>query len=315
MLIRTAIRLASVRGRDRRLSILLFHRVLAEPDPLFPGEIDVEMFDRMLAWLGDWFQVLPLGEAIARLDDGSLPAGAAAITFDDGYADNRLHAAPLLSARGLHATLFVATGFLDGGRMWNDSIIESVRLARRKELDLESIGQGRLAVGGIADKRAALARLIPAVKHLPVQERLRQVGIICESAEAQLPDDLMMTSDQVREWHALGLGLGAHTVSHPILAKLDDESARREISTSREHLERLVGEPIRLFAFPNGKPGRDYSGQHALIAAELGYDAALSTHWGAATASCDRYQLPRFTPWDRTRTRFGLRMFSNLMKA
>jgi hypothetical protein len=43
-----------------------------------------------------------------------------------------------------------------------------------------------------------------------------------------------------------------------------------------------------------------------------GFDAAFSTAWGAATAGADVFQLPRFTPWDRTRTRFGLRLLRNL---
>ena len=52
---------------------------------------------------------------------GDLPARPAVITFDDGYADNRTVALPILQAHGLTATFFVATGFLDGGRMWNDT--------------------------------------------------------------------------------------------------------------------------------------------------------------------------------------------------
>jgi hypothetical protein len=44
----------------------------------------------------------------------------------------------------------------------------------------------------------------------------------------------------------------------------------------------------------------------------LGFDAALSTAWGVATAATDRYQLPRFTPWDRSPVRFVLRLARNL---
>jgi hypothetical protein len=40
----------------------------------------------------------------------------------------------------------------------------------------------------------------------------------------------------------------------------------------------------------------------------VGFRAAMSTTWGAARSGADLFQLPRFTPWDRTRWRFGLRM-------
>ena len=58
-------------------------------------------------------------------------------------------ALPILRELGLHATFFVASGFLDGGRMWNDTVIEAVRDAHA-ELDLSasgSVGTRRL-IGG-----------------------------------------------------------------------------------------------------------------------------------------------------------------------
>lgn len=312
MLLKSAIRLASGRTGNARLSVLVFHRVLPKPDPLFPGEVDVVAFDRILGWLTDWFRLLPLDEAIRRLGDGSLPKAAAAITFDDGYADNLLHAAPLLARHGAPATLFVATGFLDGGRMWNDTVIEAVRRSTRNVIDLGEIGIGPVSVADVAAKRAALARVIPAIKHRPPKARQIAVDTIRKAAAADLPGDLMMTREQVRAWHGAGLGLGAHTVNHPILARLETDAARREMADSRAELEAIVDDRIGLFAYPNGKPGQDYTADHAALAAELGFDAALSTHWGAADADSDRYQLPRFTPWDRSRTRFGIRMLRNL---
>ncbi|WP_163360867.1 polysaccharide deacetylase family protein, partial [Escherichia coli] len=91
--------------------------------------------DAILGWLRSWFNVLPLDEAAQRLKDGSLPARAAALSFDDGYADNHDIALPLLQKHGLPCSFFIATGFLDGGRMWNDTLIESIRLSTKPLLD------------------------------------------------------------------------------------------------------------------------------------------------------------------------------------
>jgi hypothetical protein len=71
---------------------------------------------------------------------------------------------------------------------------------------------------------------------------------------------------------------------------------------------------VRLFAYPNGKPNQDYAADHARIARELGFTAAVSTAWGAASAASDPFQLPSFTPWDRSRMRFMLRMAQNLRR-
>jgi len=140
MMWRYAFKFASPGGTRGRLSILIFHRVLAETDPLFPGEPNAAQFDKLCAHLRARFEVLPLSEAVTRLQQGSLPAGALAITFDDGYADNLSIAAPILRKHHLPATLFIATGYLDGGCMWNDKLIEAFRSTRNSEIDLRDLG-------------------------------------------------------------------------------------------------------------------------------------------------------------------------------
>src|ERR1035437_9290941 len=79
-----------------RLSVLIFHRVSLDPDPLFPDEMYAARFNEVCGWLGSWFNVLPLDQAVAHLNTGTLPARAACITFDDGYADNFHVAMPIL---------------------------------------------------------------------------------------------------------------------------------------------------------------------------------------------------------------------------
>jgi hypothetical protein len=73
-----------------------------------------------------------------------------------------------------------------------------------------------------------------------------------------------------------------------------------------------LGERVGLFAYPNGKPGEDYDERAVALARDLGFDAAVTTARGAASARTDPYQIPRFTPWDHTAWRFGMRMVGNL---
>jgi peptidoglycan/xylan/chitin deacetylase (PgdA/CDA1 family) len=122
----------------------------------------------------------------------------------------------------------------------------------------------------------------------------------------------MMSSDQVRRLHAAGMTIGAHTVSHPILARLPREQALREIVDGRLRLEQIIGAAVRLFAYPNGKPGTDYHAESVELVRAAGFDAAFSTAWGVATRTSDLLQIPRFTPWDRTPSRFALRMLHNM---
>lgn len=311
--------LLSPAGAGARLNVLIFHRVLPRPDPLFPDEVDAARFDELLGWVKSWFNVLPLDEAARRLQEGSLPARAAALSFDDGYADNHDVALPLLQKHGLPCSFFVATGFLDGGRMWNDTLIESVRRTAKPQLDLRGLQDGRgedlgqHALGDTAGRRVVLGQLIQRVKYLPPEPRLACVDAIAARAEVAPPDDLMMSSGQVRALRHAGMQIGAHTVSHPILASLDAGRAGDEIARSRDVLQALLGEKVGLFAYPNGKPGTDYLPDvHPAIVRELGFDAAVSTRWAASRRGEDVFQIPRFTPWDRGRLKFGLRLARNL---
>ncbi len=309
--------LRSPAGAGARLSVLIFHRVLPAPDPLFPGEVDAARFDDICGWVARWFNVLPLDGAVQRLRAGELPARALAITFDDGYEDNHSQALPILQRHGLPATFFIATGFLDGGRMWNDTVIEAVRRSALDTLNLDGLPAGDFgqhALGDVAARRAAIDLLLPRLKYLDPALREQTVQALAARAAAVLPNDLMMSSVQVQALHRAGMQVGAHTVSHPILARLDDTHAATEISQSKTRLETLIGAPVTLFAYPNGKPGADYGPAAVALARQAGFDAAVSTTWGSAQAGSDLFQLPRFTPWRQTRWRFGADLFNNLKR-
>jgi peptidoglycan/xylan/chitin deacetylase (PgdA/CDA1 family) len=311
-LLRTLFAAVSPAGGAGRLSTLIFHRVHAVPDPLFPDELDAARFDRICGWLAEWFRVLPLDEAATRLRDGTLPSRALAISFDDGYADNHDQALPILRRHRLNAAFFVATGFLDGGCMWNDRIIETIRTTARSELDLtgaDTARIGRLALATLAQRRAAIDRILSAVKYLAPPQRDDAVSAIARAAgiDDKVPT-LMMRPEQVREMHRQGMCIGAHTVNHPILARLDADAAFAEIVGSRRALHSLLGEAPRLFAYPNGRPAEDYKAETVSLVERAGFDAAFTTAWGAARLETPRLEIPRFTPWDRGRTRFALRL-------
>jgi peptidoglycan/xylan/chitin deacetylase (PgdA/CDA1 family) len=297
----------------QRLSILIYHRVLPKPDSLFPSEVDAERFDQQLRFLKQAFNIIPLSQAVQGLRSGALPSRAACITFDDGYADNAEVALPILKHHGASATFFVATGFLNGGRMWNDTVIELIRRAPAR-IDLGAIGLGQSALDTIAQRRAAITALLNALKYQPIEQRQAQVNRMGELIGVRAPDDLMMSDEQVRQLHRAGMEIGGHTVNHPIVARLDSAAARTEIADGKAQLEQIIGERIRTFAYPNGKPGQDYMAEHVAMVKDLGFESAVCTSWGASSQSTDLFQLPRFTPWDRGELRFTLRMMRNLSK-
>lgn len=305
--------LASLAAPPGRLAILIFHRVLAERDALLPGEPDAVEFDRQMALLARTFRVLPLTEAVAALAEGRLPNRALSITFDDGYRDNHDVALPILHRHGLSATFFVASGYLDGGRMFNDSIIETVRALPAGE---QMVGEfGPFTLDAPASRISTYEAIIRELKHRPPAERAERTAALVASCGVVLPTDLMMERAQVRALAEAGMEIGGHTASHSILQQLSEREAEQEIAAGRDQLEAIIGRPITLFSYPNGKPQQDYGAPHPQLVRRLGFSAAVSTAWGVADRRSDPFQLPRFTPWDRDPLRFALRLLHNYWRA
>jgi peptidoglycan/xylan/chitin deacetylase (PgdA/CDA1 family) len=309
---RKVLDVASPAGPGARLSILIFHRVHAQRDALFPGEPDARSFDALIAHIKRRYRILPLLQAIRSLREGSLPSRALSITFDDGYADNLTVAAPILRRHDAPATVFIATGYLDGGCMFNDLAIEAFRATARTELDLRSLGLAKFTLASVADRRRAIDAILSAIKYRPPDERHAAAQEIVRLAEVASPASPMLTHDMVRALGEQGLDVGAHTVTHPILARVPTARSWCEIRDSKTALEALTGREVALFAYPNGTPDRDYSAEHVRMVNEAGYEGALSTSGGAASRSADFLQLPRFTPWSHRSLRFDMLMLRNM---
>lgn len=308
-MLRTALSLAS-RGK---LSILIFHRVLRHPDPLLPSEPCAEQFEAIARHVKTRFTVLPLSEAVVRLQARTLPPAALSITFDDGYADNLTIAAPILKRHGLPATVFIATGYLDGGCMFNDQVIEAFRSTAGNQLDLTNLGLDTYSLQSIEDRRAAIERVLGEIKYLPRAERERRALAILQAAGAQSPN-LMLKRDSLQALMDSGFEIGAHTVSHPILARISGDDAWQEIVKSKNELKDITGRDVALFAYPNGTPNRDFLTLHVRMVREAKFIGAVTGAWGAARQTSDPMQLPRFTPWAKQPLKFDLLMLRNVTK-
>lgn len=300
-------------GTRGKLSILLFHRIARAADPLAPDTMQLAHFERLLDFLDAHTHVLSLREASAALGRGTLPARAVALTFDDGYADWLDTVAPALRRRAMHATFFVATEQLDGARLWHERIIAAVRALPDTGAALP-YGFGAFHDLRQTARRAELSlALQQRLKYLPLDERLPAIAALEAQAVAALAPPAHFDAAAVRALHNMGFEIGAHTVRHPILRECNPAEARAEIGGARERLEHITGAPVTLFAYPNGKPGRDYSLEHVELVKACGYQAALTTSTGAAGAHSDRFQLPRLAPWGDSDASLAYQLARNLL--
>ncbi|BBX70975.1 polysaccharide deacetylase [Mycolicibacterium psychrotolerans] len=288
------------RWRNRnRLAILMYHGV--EQHPLRPDcwhVLDVEVFRRQLDYVRRHFRILPLEEALARLESGTLPQRAAALTFDDGTRNLATCAAPVLREFDLPAAVFLTTGPMGTDEaLWPDRLWLAFARTECIDIDLTSIDLGMRSLSTVADRGATYAAVLERCKELPDQERLAQVESLVTALGPDTVDDpgpfRMLSWQEAREMGGDGLvTLYPHTVTHPILSCCSDDKIEREVADSCAAVQRETGTAPGVFAYPNGR-SRDFDERARAALRRCGLRWALVTENGYADASSDPLALPR----------------------
>ncbi|MCC2614872.1 polysaccharide deacetylase family protein [Aestuariibacter halophilus] len=298
-------------GSRNKLSILIYHQVMAVADPMRPSEPDAKRFEWQMALLRKYFTPVSLPDAVVMLREQRLPANAVCITFDDGYLDNLTVALPILKKYQIPATVFVATAFSEGVNMWNDRLIDLIGDPSLTSLSLNAMDLPAMPLDDIDSRQQAVKTLIPLIKYQDFRQRQTLLdGLLAENQRTDSAPK-MMTPTQVRELSDAGVNIGAHTVDHPIMKVQDEAEQLRQLTVCKETLEQWLDKPVTGFAYPNGRPDTDYDSTSVMQVKKAGFEHAVSTRWGINTPSTDPYQLNRFTPWDHSQSKFHLRLVLN----
>jgi len=284
--------------RDQPAVILMYHRVSDEPRS---GLLDWDgkrvpgaLFRTQLRWLARCRRILPLGDLVQRMRSGADTAGMAAITFDDGYADNAEVAAPILRELGVPAAFFLATGYIDAQRwMWQDRLEYALHRTARRALFVTLLGE-QVALDSLAQRWELVRRVKRALKTVPWQIAEREVQQLERELEVAPepppPFYRFMGWNDVKRLAQDGFEIGPHTINHTILSRVPVDEMEREILGSRADITARIGAGSSVFCYPNGQPA-DYSEDTQAICRRH-FDAALAANAGVASASL-LYALPR----------------------
>lgn len=295
----------TVARRGSGAAILLYHRV-AEPTSGSDGMcVAPERFAEQLERLGA-HPVLGLDELAELARARRVPAGAVAVSFDDGYRDTLADARPRLRAAGIPATVFVSTG----------------HVARQRPFFWDEL-ERLLVLGGGAPWPARLTLAFPNgprawrtdTPELRDRARRRIHHLIQPTAPATIDGVLAelaawrgaapardgpraMTIDELRTLAADPLiAVGAHSRDHTNLGFQDERAQREEIESSRSDLRGWLREEPAGFSYPFGIPEVDFHATTRRLVADAGFRYAVANHPGAVSARSDAYALPRhFVP-------------------
>ena len=217
-------------------------------------------------------------------------------------------ALPLLQRHGLTATFYVSSGFLNGGTMFHDVMVETVRHAPTGQFDLGLTDATPVTLSDLPSRVAALDALVRQVKYLDPVQRESLSERLLATLGRNAPHQLMMDDAQVCALTRAGMSVGGHTTQHLILARLDEATAWEEIRSNAEALSSLTGQRITSFAYPNGKPGTDSGQPHVDMVRRAGFANAVSTRSGVGTRGAPRFELPRFVLNETTTAGILMRM-------
>ena len=289
-------------GKRRECAILAYHRVTsrkAYPVPFDPNRsiaVHRDAFEAQLRHLSQNMKCLSMDELIGDLERGAVQPQTVTLTFDDGYADNLVHALPLLEKYKVPATVYITTELLNGAvkAWWYE--LEDIVLARN-EIELCLSGHSfRKRTETFQEKDSVYNEIAAVFKSLPSPElkegmRMLRVGPIAPSREEiQFLSDGQLQQLARSPW----ITIGAHTVSHPSLSSLSKDRALEELQRSKVHLEQLLGRPVVHCAYPFGLPAHANTREYTL-AREAGYASAVTTVFGRVSSGevTSRWSLPR----------------------
>lgn len=288
--------------------ILMFHGVVSDsapPERSCNGQaIPVSGLRAQLEWLRAHREVVPLEEYLRRPRRRSpFARRRVALTFDDGLgaAFSRLH--PLLRDMDLPATLFVSTAHLNGGPLlWfaylNALCFESAAhevTVRGRVFSLRTLEERRRTRQALEAEAASEGDPVAYVlalqaEHPASDDWMQEYGGMTHAELAAAAQDSL-------------LEVGSHTIHHPWLSRQSRAEQANEIEGGSAVLTRLIGRPVRYFAYPGG----DYDARTVELLQELGFDAAFAT-LPKKLGSDPRFEIGRIGVYSRSLGKMRLKV-------
>jgi len=309
--------------------ILLYHRVIesfSDPQLLC---VTPQHFSEHLDVLRKNHIPISLEELVSREKNCSLQPNRIAVTFDDGYADNLINAKPILERYDMLATVFITGANIDGVReFWWDEleriVLQPGNLPRKIELDIagkmffrdlsEANDYGEKEFNQFhmwnvletedMNPRSELYRSLCQFLHPLTYDECQKVldklrALTNVSAEGRATHR-SMSADEIILLTKDGLiKAGAHTMTHPVLARLPIEQQRDEINKNKVQLEDILGYKVAGFSYPYGTKA-DYTKTTKKLVQDAGFIYACANYYGQTRRWTDPFELPRFLvrDWD-----------------
>ena len=252
----------------------------------FHNETDAALFEKMIIALKQRYQVVSLEQLEGLLLKKKPLNNICHISFDDGERSFYTVIFPVLTKHHIPVSLFLSPKIItENANFWFQEIS-----------DYDNTIMKRI----IARKLQISAELLKPYSFQEIFKALpfNQVKYLVETYQTEtgcrIKEPQNMNIEQVMEVERSGLvTIGAHTMNHPVLKNEDDNICRTEIGDSISHLQHLLGHSIKYFAYPNGRPGIDFSEREMRQLKDNYISLAFSTELDHLSSDVNMLSVPR----------------------
>lgn len=255
-----------------------------------------EMFEKQIVYLNKYYQIISLEDYVLRRSSNmKIPDGCVVLTFDDGYLDNYTYAYPILNAYNTRATIFICPTLIDSQRpLWSNRLARAIYSAPAGNILL--FKEQDINMSTVKMRLDTVDKMINNLKSLrPTdQEKMtsRILRALSTGSMTEEPEREYLSWSEIRLMSANGISFGAHTQSHPNLAKIRFSEAKSQIVDSKLRLESELDKPVCSFAYPYGDKG-SFNKQIKEMVKDAGYLCGCSTLFGTNRRGEDMFALKR----------------------
>ena len=277
-----------------KFGILCYHRVGTEGVPLF-SRLSRNVFETQMRYIREHYRVVSLGQLCRELQEGHAVPPTLAVTFDDGYRDLYTYALPVLQKYQIPATVYLIGRCMETGEApWYDRVFAAVEAAPGAWLEMELDGPRRLELSSPATRLRAAWEIVCYLRSVSDSWRREWFAGFEQRMKppAEKLENRMLNWEQVRTMERGGVSFGAHTMTHPVVSRLEPEAFGKELLESKQLLENGLGACMADFAYPFGKP-EDCGFAAEEFLKSCGYRSAVTTIDCFNAADTDRLRLRR----------------------
>jgi len=286
--------------------VLTYHRVLPDSEKRTSYSNDgiiirPETFDKHLKFLSKYFHPLSIDDFYNTISCKKIKTHKntpCLITFDDGWVDNYIYAAPLLKKNSLPATIFLPTMFINKNNLfWQEKIARAISnlLATSSDeaneliykYELENLTNSQVEI-----QRLNILKHVNGIKSWPyseIDELYKSITNIIGDSFLNSHIDKYMNWNQINELSNSNITFGSHAHTHKVLTRLNKDEINDEIISSSQLISASLNKTVKYIAYPNGDSDKKVQD----IAKSSGHLLGFGTVPGLVTSKDNLYDIKR----------------------